>query len=461
MNELLGGATQAQPVQILDNFLQGGLDLFQKAYGLYTSAIFVDPGEEVDDPPNGPSKTAQMGHTVLMCLLPQRLDEEIENMGHTSYPNLNKTYLMTHHPILCGILLHAARLMQQECGIIAEKCTRSILKMAHIYNACSSYDLITACWCDLEYCMKELQAPNIFMLGKLPDKKTEDAFGKAFLFAAGSMSLAYTAPDCRERQGRRGQKFGDEHFKFRKKGQGKVLQKLGPVSLMFEDRFCRCGDRYELNEEDLQAITERAAAYKDVENRKTYTATNLKPSRSIAKESKSIAQLLADLSLGLDQEVPLISFPYICLNVECANVILQTERVLLSTYPELCDSDGLTHNFGSLALVLLTGDCGKLWVAAGEIHKYIEGKTPGSTNGSVGLAWMMENIRLAPSAAIAEKMQEYMGKRRERSLVTTINVDRHIEDNVICKQEKAHHMSNSVEEAEGLRFLEKVKETKG
>lgn len=458
VNELLGDSTQAQPCRVLNNFLQGGLDLFQKAYELYTSAIFVDPGEEVDDAPNGPSKTAQMGHTVLMCLLPQRFDEEIENMGHTSYPNLNKCYLMTNHPILCGILLHAARLMQQECGIVAEKCTRSIMKMAHIYNACSSYDLITACWCDLEYCMKELQAPNIFMLGKPPDKKTEDAFGKAFLFAAGSMSLAYTAPDCRERQGRRGQKFGDEHFKLRKRGQGKVLQKLGPVSLMFEDRFCRCGDRYELNEEDLQAITERAAAYKDVENRKTRTATNPKTSRPIAKKPKSIAQLLADLSLGLDQEVPLISFPYISLNVECANVICKTETVLLSTYPELGDNDGLTPSFGSVALTLLTGDCGKLWVAAGEIHKYIEDKTPGSTNGSMGLAWMMENIRSAPSAGMTGKMQEYMRKPREKNLFCATDVDGHIRENVTCEQQKAHQNSSSVEEADGLLLLEKVKE---
>ncbi|POS69509.1 hypothetical protein DHEL01_v212098 [Diaporthe helianthi] len=438
VNELLGVTNRAQPFQVLNSFLDGGLDLFEKAHTLYTSAIFVEPGEEVEDEPTGPSKTADMGHTVLMCLLPQRLDEEIENMGHTSYPNLNKCYLMTCHPILCGILLHAARLMQQECGIVAEKYTRSIMKMAHIYNACVSYNLLTACWYDLEYCMKELQGPNIFMLGKLPDNKTQDAFGKAFLFAAGGISLAYTAPDCRDRQGRRGQRFADEHFKFRKKGPGKALQKLGPVSLMFEDRFCRCGDRYELNEEDLQAITERAAAYKleDIENRQNRSATNPKTSRSIAKKSKSVAQLLADLSLGLDQEVSLISFPYICLNVECAKVIWKTERLLLSMHPELHDSDSLPPSFGSMMLHFLTGDCDKLWIAAGEIHNYIGDDTPGTKNGSVGLAWMMENIRLAPSAGIADKMQEY--KRREKDVVITTDVDSHVEEAVTCVQEKPH-----------------------
>lgn len=432
VQELLGEVIEPQPLQVLTNFLHGGIDLFQKSHELSRSVFSVNSSEEVDGHSKGPAKAAQLGHTVLMCLLPERLDEEIQHMGYTSYPNLNKCYLMRRHPILCGIFLHTARLMQQEYGIAVETCTRSIMKMAHLYNACSHYGFIKASWFDLDYCMAELQGPNIFMLGKPPEKKTEDAFAKAYLFASGAMSLAYTAPDCRQRMGRRGQKL-EEQLRSRKSGgQGKVLQKLGPVSLMFEDRFCRAGDRYELNEEDLQAITERAAAYKHNEDCKYSTATNPKTSRLIAKKPKSVAQLLADLSLGLDQEALLISFPYICLNIKCTNIIWKLESQLLSTCPELHDSDDLPPGFGSIALRLLTGNCDRISVVADEIHEYIGDKTLGSTNSWAAAKWMMESIREAPRASIDSKMRESLPKgsfeRQKHSIVVNTDMDGHIED---------------------------------
>ena len=459
VKELLGESTQPRPLQVLNTFLHGGLGFFQKAHELYTSIIFETPGEGVDGQSNGPAKAAQLGYTVLMCLLPERLDEEIQHMGHTSYPNLNKYYLMTRHPILCGILLHTARLMQQEAGITVETCSRSIMKMAHLYNACANYDLVKATWFDLDHCMTELQGPNLFMLGKPPEKKTEDAFGKAYLFVAGAMSLAYTAPDCRDRKGKRGRNL-EEQLKSRKKGQGKVLQKLGPVSLMFEDRFCRAGDRYGLNEEDLQAITERAAAYKDSENRKHRTAANPKTSRSTAKKPKSVAQLLADLSLGLDQEVLQISFPYVCLNIECANVIWKLEMQLLSTHPELRDSDDVPPGFGNIALQLLTGDCDELGIAADEIHRYVGDETPGSTNGWAGAKWMMESIPGAPRSGIEEKMRESMRKRsfelQKHSRVVTTDVDGHIEEILTYEQENSRQERSGVRNNDGREFPEKI-----
>lgn len=462
VKEFLGEIVEPQPLQVLINFLHGGLDLFQKAHELSKSVFSVGSREEVGGQSKVPAKAAQLGHTVLMCLLPERLDEEIQHMGHTSYPNLNKCYLMRRHPILCGIFLHTARLMQQEYGIAVETCTRSIMKMAHLYNACSHYGLIKASWFDLDHCMAELQGPNIFMLGKPPEKKTEDAFAKAYLFASGAVSLAYTAPDCRERMGRRGQKL-EEQSRYRtcKSGQGKVLQKLGPVSLMFEDRFCRAGDRYEFNEDDLQAITERAAAYKHNEDCKYGTAANPKTSRPIAKKPKSVAQLLTDLSLGLDQEAPLISFPYICLNIECTNIIWKLEMQLLSIFPELHDSNDLPPGFGSIALHLLTGNCDNLSVAADEIQEYIGDKTPGSTNGGAATKWMMESIREAPRAGIDSKMRESLRKgsfeRQKHNNVANTDVDGHIEDILPYEEGSLLQEPSGAENSDdGRAFPEKV-----
>lgn len=411
VKEMLGDSSSSQPLQALSNVLHGGLSLFQKAQELYTSVLGVTSGEDVGDRRSNAVKAAEQGYTVLACLLPERLDEEIQEMGHTSYPNLHKCYLMSQHPILCGILLHTARLMMQEYGIAVEACTRSIMKMAHFYNACSTHDLIKASWFDLDYCMKSLQGPNLFMSGEPPGKEMENGFGKAFLLAVGAMSLTYTAPDCRDRKGRRGRELAEDKLKPRKSSQGKVLQKLGPVSLMFEDRFCRAGDRYDLNEEDLQAITERAAAYKEGDKEKRRMSANPKKAQAIAGKPKSVAQLLADLSLGLDQEVLLVSFPYICLNIECTGIIWRLELQLRSTHREVLESGDLPSGFGIISLHLLAGHSDNLWIAADEIHKYVGDKSPGGTNGCAGVTWMMQGVREPLRASIREKMRENMWER--------------------------------------------------
>lgn len=413
VKEILGESAQSQALHTLKYFLRGGLGLFQKAEELYTDILGVKSGQNSGGKINDPVKAAQQGYIVITCLLPERVDEEMQEMGHTRYPNLNKYYLMSRHPILCGILLHTARLMMQEYGIAVETCTRSIMKMAHFHNACTTRGLLKANWVDLKHCMTELQGRNLFMSGKPPENDTENGFGKAFLFAVGAMSLAYTAPDCRDRKGKRGRKLAEDQLKSRKNSQGKVLQKLGPVSLMFEDRFCRAGDRYELNEEDLQAITERAAAYKGFETDEYSRTTNSKTSRPGAGKPKSVAQLLGDLSLGLDQEVLMISFPYICLNIECTCVILKLEMELRSTHRELLDGEDMSPGFGVISLHLLAGHTDKLWIAADEIHRHVgDDKTPGSTNGCAGSEWLMGSIRQPLRASIQENIRESI---RERS----------------------------------------------
>lgn len=437
VKEMCGESTRSQPLHALKQFLHGGLELFLKAEELYTAILGEKSGQDVGGKINDPVKAAQHGYTVITCLLPERVDEEMQEMGHTRYPNLNKCYLMSQHPILCGILLHTARLMMQEYGIAVETCTRSIMKMAHLHNACSAHDLIKSSWFDLEHCMTELQGRNLFMSGKPPAKETENGFGKAFLFAVGAMSLAYTAPDCRDRKGRRGRKLAEEQLKSRKNSQGKVLQKLGPVSLMFEDRFCRAGDRYELNEEDLQAITERAAAYKGGEADKYSRTTNSKTSRPGTGKPKSVAQLLADLSLGLDQEVLLISFPYICLNIECTSVILKLEMELRSTHRELLKGEDMAPGFGVIALHLLAGHSDKLWIAADEIHRYVgDDKIPRSTNGCAGVEWQMQSIRQPLRASIQEKIHKSVRERSSKRCKNISAVFGSVKDNLVFEQQQ-------------------------
>lgn len=396
VNVFLGQSTRSQPLEDLVEFLGIGLGLFKKAEELYGTLLGMDYDVV---------RVAQRGYTVLMCLHPDRLDYEIEEMGHTNYPNLNKCNLMSQHPILCGILMHTARLMMQEYGIAVETCTKSIFKVSHVYNACSTQDLIKTRWFDLEHCMTELQGPNLFMSGKPPGKETQNGYGNAFLFAAGAMSLTYTAPDCRDRKGRRGRQLTEEQLKSRKNNPGKVLRKLGPVSLMFEDRFCRAGDRYDLNEDDLKAITERAEVYKGSGKGKQFAGAKPKTSRPVAKQSKSVAQLLSDLSLGLDQEVVLISFPYISLTMECTKVLWKLEAQLRTKHRKLLDAEDMPPSFGVISLHLLARHSDKLWIAADEIHKHIGDRTPAAASGSAGAAWMIDSIREPLGAPIQEKIR--------------------------------------------------------
>lgn len=460
VKEMLGENIKPLPLQVLKRFLRGGLGLFQNAEELHKAVLGVESEYDVGGKIDDPVKAAQQGYTVLTCLLPERLDEEMQEMGHTGYPNLNKCYLMNQHPILCGILLHTARLMMQEYGIAVETCSRSIMKMAHFHNACSTHDLIKGSWLDLEHCMTELQGPNLFMSGKPPGKETENGFGKAFLFAVGAMSLAYTAPDCRDRKGRRGRRLAEEQLKSRKNSQGKVLQKLGPVSLMFEDRFCRAGDRYELNEDDLQAITERAAAYKSGRTDKYSRTTKSKTSRPGAGKPKSVAQLLADLSLGLDQEVLLISFPYICLNIECTTVLWKLEIELRSTHPELLDGDDMAPGFGVVPLHLLAGHPDKLWIAADEIHRYVgDDKTIGSTNGCSGVEWMMQTLREPLRARLQGKVRE-SGRSSEYQNHIGDGVGS-TKDSLIFEQQGARKEPSCMEDSDGREDPERTTAARG
>ncbi|KAL1876978.1 hypothetical protein Daus18300_002586 [Diaporthe australafricana] len=419
VREILGEGVKSQPLQILDYFVHGGLGFFEKAQNLYKSILIVNSAEDVGDKSDEPIKKAERGFIVLSCLLPRRFDEEIEQMGHTSYPNLNKSYLMGQHPILCGILLHTARLVMQKHGIAVESCTRSIMKMAHFYNACSASDLIKAGWFDLDHCMTALQGPNLFMAGKPPGKEAGGGFSKALLLASGAVSIAYAAPDCRDRMGRRGREL--VQLRSRKNNKGKALQELGPVSLMFEDRFCNAGQRHELNEEDLQAIAERAAAYmyKGSEVEKYRMSATAKPSRLVTRKPKSVAQLLSDLSLGLDQEVLPISFPYICLNIECTRVIWRLEEQLRDTHHILPGGDIMPPGFGIMSLQLLAEHSDKLWVVADEVHKYVRDKAPGSTKGCVAVNWVLDNIREPLRASIlkmlCESMQEQVVEREKHT----------------------------------------------
>lgn len=429
-------SNRSQPLEDLVNFLGIGLGLFKKAEELYGTLL----GVEFD-----PMRVVQRGYTVLICLHPDRLDYEVEEMGHTSYPNLNKCYLMSQHPILCGILMHTARLMMQEYGIAVETCTKTIRNISHLYNACSTQDLIKARWFDLEHCMTELQGPNLFMSGKPPGKETQNGYGKAFLFAAGAMSLAYTAPDCRDRKGRRGRQLTEEPLKSRKNNPGKVLRKLGPVSLMFEDRFCRAGDRYDLNEDDLQAITERAEVYKDSGKGKHFAGAKPK-----TKQSKSVAQLLSDLSLGLDQEVVLISFPYISLNMECTKVLWKLEAQLRTKHRELLDAEDMLPSFGVISLHLLARHSDKLWIAADEIHKHIGDRTPAAASGSAGAAWMVDSIRKPLGTAMQEKIR---GSPEQRSHDlqedTSVRVNSAEDSLVFEQQQDARQEPECVEESDG------------
>lgn len=251
--------------------------------------------------------------------------------------------------------------------------------------------------------------------------------------------------------GRRGRDLADVQLRSRKNNNGKVLQELGPVSLMFEDRFCNAGQRHEINEKDLQATTERAAAYKGSQVEEYDMSARPKSSRLVARKPKSVAQLLSDLSLGLDQEVLPISFPHICLNIECTSVIWRLEDQLRDTHQMLPGGDIMPPGFGIMALQLLAGLSDKLWVVADEVHKYVRNKAPGSTKGCAAVTWVLENIRDPLRATIQEMVRESMQEQvvdREEHTTTRFGSPR---GTTVSDQDENAHQKPSHVDTENAR----------
>ncbi|KUI67522.1 hypothetical protein VM1G_03630 [Cytospora mali] len=415
INLILTPDEKVGALQTVDKFMRDGCEMFDKAEDFYASIIEKSHEGKLDqDEEDSPHLRARAGKTLLACLFPSQVDEDIESSGHHDYPNLNQSYLMSQHPTLCGILLHTGRLVLQERSIAVENYTRSILKMAHFYNACYSEGLIKSRWLDLEYCMKELQGPNLFMTGSPPGKIQN--YGRAYLLAAGALSLTYAAPDCREGPKLAGYSTRGRHtIKGRRNNCGKTLQKLGKVSMMFEDRFCHTGERYDLNEEDVRAIAEHAAAYKRGDDPDGRSKAQPKTSRAVIKKTKSLDEILRDLCEGLNHEVPMISFPYISLNNDCSTILWDLETELQFTHHLVFDINTAFYGLGQNAVNLLVNHRSKLWIAAKRINKHTKDSTNGGNDGMAGLLWAFSTVSEPLRDTFPKRIQGYIWKSVSRT----------------------------------------------
>lgn len=413
---ILAPEEQVGALHAVDKFLRDGFEMFQKAeeayFAIYNQKLHegkLDPVEK-----DSPQWRANAGKTMISCLFPSQVDDEIESAGHIQYPNFHESYLMSRHPILCGILLHTGRLVMQERGIAVDHSTRSILKMAHFYNACFSESLLDARWLDLEYCMRHLQGPNLFMNGKPPGKIKN--YGKAYLLAAGALSLTYAAPDCRDdprNGGRSG--WGEHTIKGRKNSCGKTLQKLGKVSLMFEDRFCHTGERYDLNEEDVRALAEHAAAYQRGDKDESRSKPQSKTGHSVAKKTKSLDEILRDLCRGLDHEVPMITFPYISLNTDCSEILWDLETQVQSTHRLLCDLNTAHLGLGQIAVSFLVNHSSQMSIPAECINKHTKYDTNGGNDGMDALLWVFPTVPKPLRATYPQEVHEYFRKNLSKT----------------------------------------------
>ncbi|KUI58921.1 hypothetical protein VP1G_06184 [Cytospora mali] len=394
INLILTPDEKVGALHTVEKFMRDGCEMFDKAENFYSSIIEKSPEGKLDqDEEDSPHLRARAGKTLLACLFPSQVDEEIESSGHLDYPNLNQSYLMSQHPILCGILLHTGRLVLQERSIAVENYTRSILRMAHFYNACYSEGLIKSRWLDLEYCMKELQGSNLFMTGSPPGKIQN--YGRAYLLAAGALSLTYAAPDCRE---------GPKLAGYSTRGKHTI-----------KGRRNNCGERYDLNEEDVRAIAEHAAAYKRGDDSDDRSKAQLKTGRALVKKTKSLDEILRDLCEGLDHEVPMISFPYISLNNDCSTILWDLETELQFTHHIVFDINTAFFGLGQIAVNFLVNHRSKLWISAKCIDKHTKDNTNGGNDGMAGLSWVSSTVPVPLLNTFPERVREYIRKNASQT----------------------------------------------
>ncbi|ROW06772.1 hypothetical protein VMCG_04141 [Cytospora schulzeri] len=416
INLILAPEEQVEALQKVGKYLRDGFEMFRGAEKSYFDIYHgrCDMGRTYLGDKDSPLQRAKVGKTMLTCLFPSRVDQAIENAGHVQYPNLDEAYLMSQHPILCGILLHTGRLVMQDWGIAVEKATRSILKMAHFYNACCCENLLNKSWLDLEYCASKLQGPNLFMDSKGPDKG--ENCGKAYLLAAGAVSLTYAAPDCRDdpRNGRRNAR-GDKGVKGRKNNRGKTLQKLGKVSLMFEDRFCHSGERYDINEDDVRAIAEHAAVYRCDNKNENRGKPQSKTGRSAAKKPTALDEILRNLCHGLDYEVPMISFPYITLNADCSRVLWDFETQVQSRHHLLADLDAAHLSLGQIAVAFLIDHGSKMSIPAECINKHTKENANGGNDGMDAISWVFSKMPKRMRTSYPEEVHEFFRKNPSKT----------------------------------------------
>lgn len=197
-------------------------------------------------------------------------------------------FLMSRHPLFCGILLYAGRCYYQGLGVMVKNTFGSILCMVQLYEACKGKGLIDPCWPLMETVL-DVQGRQSFCVGELTRNTTAKQIMQWFLLVCGFSVVELSS---NRRTSARSSTV-----------TRKRIQEKGAISLKFKERHCEQGERTDFTYNDMRNLLKDTRSAKEIDT------------------ENDGGVLLKMIASDLNTEANNIWLDYVAIHMECAKLI--------------------------------------------------------------------------------------------------------------------------------------------
>lgn len=264
--------------------------------------------------------------------------------------------LLSHHPLLCGLLTFVFTLKTQQISLLCETKNGAIMAAAHLYNAVRQDGLLEILWPDMDLLIQHQTAEKIF-LG--PPPTTPDMMYKRYCLIEGISVQVFA-------QNRRKHKMSLEEQVRSKKG-GRGLAGPSPVLEIFRKHFCSGDKPVDITIDHIEAFL--SSRFQDQQKTKTGRG-RLREQWGLSHQLRPL-ELLAVLQDCLVDEEPALVFDYYTLNLRCWDVLHESEISTRGRFAEWLGPSKapvafLLHSLPEYIFKCRTGEHGRRGVAHGK-----------------------------------------------------------------------------------------------
>ncbi|KAL8740380.1 MAG: hypothetical protein Q9184_008498, partial [Pyrenodesmia sp. 2 TL-2023] len=233
--------------------------------------------------------------------------------------NVRPHALLKSNPLLCGLFEFALKARFQELGIAFVNHWKSIVSVAHLYNALRQEKLLARPWKDMEIAIK-FQGCEAFFVGNKPSNVGE--YERRFMLRVGISSSAYAS----------NRRTNVDSIRPKKKKGSRAMKELSPVWRLFAARYFRNERSLLLTPESIKPIVEAKMAKEDKESTKESIAGStrakqgpkaveggnfMKTTDECTSALMSAVSFLEDIAIALSAEAPEFSLDYLDLHRTC------------------------------------------------------------------------------------------------------------------------------------------------
>lgn len=250
-------------------------------------------------------------------------EREYRKNGLPLSPETQQYYLLSHSPVMAGLVLYHYRTVTYEIGLTVANAWGSIACSHHLYNALQREGLMRVSWTDMDIITTHLGESSFYVGGgdgAVP--KNPAAYFTKFCLQMGVTAAAFGDPkkrragmDIESKAGPRGIKYG------------------APVSMIFAERYVRSGSAVQWTADQVHEILSRSEwEFKSSahENGVTFVGEKiddtqkLKAIRNGKKQSADERglrlppeKLIRSLAWALQGESVELAFPYLVVHRFC------------------------------------------------------------------------------------------------------------------------------------------------